>query len=149
MDGGENLPNTIKREFKEFDLLSIDIDFNDYFVWKAIKDYNPRVVIIEYNSSIPPTESKVIKYEANRRWDHTNYFGASLLALTTLGKTKGYTLVACDNRGVNAFFIRDELILNQFEVKNVQDIYRAPKYGVKINGKYIGHPPSKESMIAI
>jgi len=165
MDGGENLPNSIKREFitaenindlfkkyevpKEFDLLSIDIDFNDYFVWKAIKDYNPRVVIIEYNSSIPPTESKVIRYEAKRRSDGTNYFGASLLALSKLGKTKGYTLVACDSKGINAFFIRDDLILNQFEVKNVQKTFRAPKYGFKINGKYIGNPPSNESMITI
>ena len=45
---------------KKFDLLSIDIDYNDYWVWKSIVDYFPRVVIIEYNSSIPPSESRAV-----------------------------------------------------------------------------------------
>ncbi len=45
---------------EEFDLLSIDIDYNTYWVWKALEGYKPRVVVIEYNSSIPPTESKAV-----------------------------------------------------------------------------------------
>jgi len=32
----------------EIDLLSIDIDFNDYWIWKAIATVSPRVVVIEY-----------------------------------------------------------------------------------------------------
>lgn len=134
---------------KEFDLLSIDIDSNDYWVWKAIKGYSPRVVVIEYNSSLPPTESKTIKYDPNAVWDGTNYFGASLLALVKLAKTKGYTLLGCDSKGVNAFFLRDDLIKDNFEIRDIKELYRPPGYGIKNNGKYIGHPPSNKTMIDV
>lgn len=126
---------------KEFDLLSIDIDSNDYWVWKAIKGYSPRVVVVEYNSSILPTKSKTIKYDPNQVWDGTNYFGASLLALVKLGKLKGYTLIGCNNWGVNAFFIRNDLVKNNFEIKNIKEIYKSPKY--------LGHPQSSKSMMPI
>ncbi|MCX6736554.1 MAG: hypothetical protein NTW73_00470 [Candidatus Parcubacteria bacterium] len=134
---------------KEFDLLSIDIDSNDYWVWKAINGYFPRVVVIEYNASIPLTESRVVEYDPNLIWDGTSYFGASLLALKKLGDSKGYTLIACDNKGVNAFFVRNDLIKNNFEIKDIREIYRQPKYGKKVNGRYVGHPPSNKSMISV
>lgn len=137
---------------REFDLLSIDIDFNDYWVWKSIdeKKFSARVVVIEYNSSIPPTESKVVEYEPYRSWDgKTNYFGASLLALVKLAKEKGYTLVCCDSRGVNAFFVRNDLVGSNFLIKDIEKIYKPPKYGLKLKGKYIGYRPSNEKMIEI
>lgn len=129
---------------KEFDLLSIDIDYNDYWIWKAI-NIRPRVVVIEYNSSISLNESKVVEYEPNKCWDGTNYFGASLLALYKLGINKGYTLIGCDNSGTNAFFVRHDLVKNNFKVRDIKEIYKPPKYGKKINGKYIGHPPSTKN----
>ena len=102
-DGGSN---NIQREFvspkninklfakynvpKEFDLLSIDIDSLDYYVWEAIKPiYKPRVVVVEYNSSIAPDLSLVVENEENFTWDETNYFGASLAALRKLGLKRG------------------------------------------------------------
>lgn len=133
---------------KSFDLLSIDIDFNDYWVWKSIVDYSPRVVVIEFNSSIPPNESKVVPYDPNAQWDGTNFFGASLLALKHLGLEKGYTLVGCDSNGVNAFFCKSDLISN-IKIKDIQDLYRPPKYGEVVNGVHIGHPPSDKKMIEI
>lgn len=134
---------------KEFDLLSIDIDSNDYWVWQAINNYYPRVVVIEYNASIPCHESKTVKYDPNLIWDGSNYFGASLLALKKLGDLKGYTLIACDKRGVNAFFVQNSLIGDNFKIKDIKDIYRPPHYGQKINHKYIGHPPSDKIMIDV
>ena len=130
---------------KNFDLLSIDIDYNDYWVWKAITDYHPRAVVIEYNSSIPPNESKSVPYDPNAIWDGTNYFGASLLALKNLGLSKGYTLVGCDNNGVNAFFIKTDLI-NNFQIPKIEKCFRPPQYGEILNGKHIGHPKSTKNL---
>jgi len=109
-----------------FDLLSIDIDGNDYWVWKSITAYRPRVVIIEYNASVPPTESRVMPYDPNFRWSGTDYFGASLLALTTLGSAKGYTLVGCDSSGTNAFFVDSAETQGRFVPQCVGDLYRPP-----------------------
>lgn len=146
----ENIQNLFQKYNvpKNFDLLSIDIDYNDYWVWKSITDYLPRVVVIEYNSSIPPTESKTVPYDPEAKWDGTNYFGASLLALKNLGLTKGYTLVGCDNAGVNAFFCKSEL-LDGKKIKDIKDLYRKPGYGEIINGIHIGHPPSAKKLIEI
>jgi len=144
--------NSIFKKYKvpkQFDLLSIDIDFNDYWVWQAIQGYSPRVVVIEYNASIPPTRSEVVRYDPHARWDGTNYFGASLLALEKLGKAKGYTLVACERRGVNAFFVRDDLIKGHFKVRSASEIYKPPKYGRMVNFKYVGYPPSRKSTISV
>ncbi len=146
----ENIQNLFKKYNvpKNFDLLSIDIDYNDYWVWKAIADYSPRVVVIEYNSSILPTESKVVPYDPEAKWDGTNYFGASLLALKNLGLNKGYSLVGCDNAGVNAFFCKNEL-LDGIKIKDIKDLYRPPRYGEIVNGIHIGHPQRSKQMIEI
>lgn len=131
-----------------FDLLSIDIDFNDYWVWKAITNYQPRLVIIEYNSSVNPSESKVVKYDPNATWDGTNYFGASLLALVKLGFSKNYILVGCDSYGINAFFVKKTELIGHDEA-NIFNLYKPPRYGKIIEGKYYGHPASKSSMIEV
>ena len=95
----------------EMDLLSIDIDGNDYWVWKAMsQSYRPRVVVIEYNAAFSPMESKAIIYDPSFEWSLTDYFGASLRALARLGRRKGYTLVYCEQSGVNAFFVRADLL---------------------------------------
>lgn len=133
---------------QEFDLLSIDLDLNDYWVWKAVVNYSPRVVVIEYNASIPITEKKMVMYDPEGIWDGTNYFGASLLAMDSLGKTKGYTLVACDSKGVNAFFVRNDFS-KRFARRTIDEIYRPPGYGEYINGVHTGHPMSTTSMISI
>ena len=110
---------------KAFDLLCIDIDGNDYWVWKAITDYDPRVVVIEYNGTIPPDVSKTIPYDPSFQWDRaTDYFGASLLALQKLGHEKGYALVGCDSTGANAFFVKRSLVGHRFLVRDVQGVYR-------------------------
>lgn len=124
---------------QEFDLLSIDIDYNDFYVWKSLDEiYQPRVVIIEYNASHLPTEDKVVKYDPNAVWDETNYFGASIRALYNLGKRKGYSLIYANNQGVNLFFVKSS-ILSKIEhsfkdTNNIFLIYNSPKYGSDISG---------------
>jgi len=144
----ENIQNLFQKYQvpENFDLLSIDIDYNDFWVWRAITKFHPRVLVIEFNSSIPPNESKVVPYDADAQWDGTNYFGASLLALKKLGLEKNYTLLGCDNNGVNAFFCKNDLVKN-FKINDIENLYRSPKYGEKINGVNIGHPPSTKKMI--
>lgn len=80
-----------------FDFLSIDIDGNDYHAWQAIQRYSPKMVMIEFNPTIPPEVDFV------QPADGSVNFGNSLAALVRLGKTKSYELAAV--MGVNAFFI--------------------------------------------
>jgi hypothetical protein len=148
MDGAEGNPEFIKQEFiaaenindlfrkyavpRTFDLLSIDIDGNDYWVWKAIDGFTPRVVVIEYNGSIPPRHSIVIPYDSTFRYDNTlplepggyAFFGASLAALEKLGREKGYALVYCERRGVNAFFVQRDLAEAHFGLQPLRRLYR-------------------------
>jgi hypothetical protein len=84
----------------DFDFVSIDIDGNDYHVWNAVTRYRPKLVMIEFNPTIPPE----IKYVQPA--DPAVKFGNSLAALVELGKSKGYELVWV--LGVNAWFVRRE-----------------------------------------
>lgn len=128
---------------KDFDLLSIDIDFNDFHVWKAIDNglFNPKVVIIEYNATHLPTEDRVVAYNPTGGWDGTNYFGASLLAFTHLGNEKGYSLVNTDKRGVNAIFVRNDLIPASpsifKDINNVEALYHPAGYGYGPRGGHV------------
>jgi len=94
----------------EIGLLSVDIDGNDYWVWKAINIINPVIVIAEYNARFGPTDAVTIPYDAafiRTVASHSMiYYGASLTALTILGNSKGYALVGCNSSGNNAFFVR-------------------------------------------
>ena len=120
-----------------FDLLSIDIDGNDYWVWTAVAAvWRPRVVVIEYNASEGPHASTAIAYDPDFQWTETDYFGASLQALVKLGASHGYTLVACDSRGVNAFFVIDELVDGNFVRHSPELLFRPPRFRAKH-----GHPP--------
>lgn len=100
---------------REVVLLSIDIDGNDFWVWKAIKSIAPAVVVIEYNGNFPPPISIVQEYRPDFVYDGTVYCGgATIEALARLGRQKGYQLVGCTITGLNAFFVRDDLIGGHF-----------------------------------
>ncbi|MES2278323.1 MAG: hypothetical protein V4592_19990 [Bacteroidota bacterium] len=125
----------------EPDLLSIDIDNNDYYVWQAITNYRPRVVIIEYNASYSADTHFVIPYNPARIWDRSNYFGSSLLALQALGDAKGYKLVACSFGGNNAFFIREDLLGDHFEAPyTAANHYEPARYYLYHK---LGHPGNR------
>jgi len=97
----------------EIDLLSIDIDGNDYWVLEAINAVKPRVIIAEYNAAFGAERSITIKYDPKfQRYDKDKtgmYFGVSLTALAKLAKTKGYVLIGCESTGCNAFFVRKDI----------------------------------------
>jgi hypothetical protein len=94
----------------EPDLLVIDVDGNDYWLWERIgRAFRPRVVAIEYNASFVPGIDWTMPYDPRHVWDETRRHGASLDALAVLGARLGYRLVACESAGVNAFFVRRDL----------------------------------------
>ncbi len=110
-----------------FDLISIDVDGNDFWIWNQITS-RPRVVVIEYNAHVSPLLARTIRYDAQFRWTSTDYMGASLRALHELGRRKMYTLVYCERNGVNAFFVADECLPPDFVPRPVESIYRSPCY---------------------
>jgi len=132
----------------EIDLLSIDIDNNDYWVWKAITVIQPRVVVIEYNAALRPPLSLVVPYDPERRWDGSNYFGASLEALVRLGRSKGYRVVGCNFSGANAFFVRDDIAGNHFlDPAKAGEHYEPPRYFFPmLKG---GHSPRPGPYVAV
>ena len=91
------------------DLLSIDIDGNDWYVWEAVRSISPRLVCVEYNGKFPPDISWKQAYDKKHIWDKTDWQGASLKAMEELGRSKGYILVGTNLTGANAFFVRKDL----------------------------------------
>lgn len=98
----------------EIGLLSVDVDGNDYWIWQAINIVNPCIVITEYNSlwgAIASVTTPYGKDFSRTKAHHSNlYYGASIQALTDLGKTKGYSLVGSNSAGNNLFFVRNDLL---------------------------------------
>lgn len=104
---------------KSFDLLSIDLDGNDYWIWKAIDEdrFRSRVVVVEFNCNFPDQkESKAIKYtpELDSTIPSINYYGASIPAFKKLGESKGYSLIYRVNNH-NLFFV-DKTLLHDDDI---------------------------------
>jgi hypothetical protein len=103
----------------QFGVLSIDVDGQDYWIWKALPAaYRPAVVVIECNTSYPSGVSRVERQGLPWRPDHSDSFGASLEALSQLGRCRGYSMVHVELAGVNAFFVRDDLLM-QHDIKGM------------------------------
>lgn len=96
------------------DILSIDIDGNDYWIWEAICCINPSIVICEYNSVFGNGARITIPYREDfyRTREHYSnlYFGASLSALVSLAERKGYVYFGATSAGNDAFFVRKDLV---------------------------------------
>jgi len=111
---------------KEIDVLCIDIDSCDYWVWKGLTVTKPRVVIIEYNAEWGPHVAWTVPNDPNFRWQGDSHYGASLKALEKLSASKGYTLVGCSYSGVNAFFVRDDLVKKKFALPATSENHWEP-----------------------
>jgi len=167
MDGGnENSSINLKREFvtkenivsllskynvpNKINLLCVDIDFNDFYCLKEIlKAYKCDIIICEYNATHLPNEDKVVPYNSRGGWDgSTNFFGASLLTLYKLANKYDYSLVYCENKGVNCFFVSNTLInekhLNFNNLNNIDELYRQPRYGHGPRNGHLQDPYSRK-----
>lgn len=94
---------------RDFDVLSIDIDGNDFHVWYAFCDYRPKIVIIEFNPTIPS------EVEYIQPADPAVQQGTSIASLVALGREKGYELAAVTT--CNAILV-DELHFNLLGVED-------------------------------
>ena len=86
---------------KDFDLLSIDVDGDDHYIWRGLQGFQPKVVVIECNPTFPP-HVDFVDYPNGKN------FGASALAQTRLAKEKRYRLAGCTR--TNLFFVTDEVL---------------------------------------
>ncbi|MBA3430386.1 MAG: hypothetical protein H0U16_02750 [Actinobacteria bacterium] len=91
-------------------MLSIDVDGADYWLWRELDLFRPRIVVIEYNSVLGPTDSLVEPRDRRDTYDKAAYGGASIAALRALGKAKGYRLIHTEMTGNNAFFLREDQV---------------------------------------
>ncbi len=110
------------------DLLVIDIDGNDYWVWKQLAArVAARVVVIEYNAVAGPSVRWIMPYDPRHIWQETARHGASLAALADLGRQLGYSLIGCDSRGVNAFFVA-QADSAPFTIRSIAETYVPPRH---------------------
>jgi hypothetical protein len=114
------------------DLLSIDVDGMDWWLWEALAGLRPRVVAVEYNAAFGPRRPLTVPYQPvfDRHAAHPSglYYGASLTALERLGLRLGYRLVGCNSGGVNAFFVRDDVAPAQLRALAPAQAFRENVY---------------------
>ncbi len=98
----------------DFELLSIDIDGNDYWVWDAITVARPKVVVIETHIEFG-IRNIVVPYDPDYMFPgkHPVYHGASVTAMNKLAERKGYRLVAASDYGINQIFLRNDLAIGE------------------------------------
>lgn len=94
----------------DVDVLTIDLDGVDYWIWEALDCVRSRIVIVEYNAGWGPNEAVTVPYSDNFVWERgSQYFGGSLAAFIKLAERKGYRFVGTNSYGFNAFFVREDL----------------------------------------
>jgi len=131
----ENINDLLKKSIDKWggvDLLHIDIDGNDYWVWEAITNILPTIVIIEYNSVFGIERAITVPYDSDffRTNAHFSnlYWGSSLKALYLLAKQKGYEFIGCNRAGMNAYFIRSDAMNQLVRKMSLEDGYVLSKY---------------------
>ena len=134
----DNVNDLISAHFTgEIDLLSLDMDGVDWWIWEKLDVISPRVVILEFNNVLGPERSITIPY--NKSFSASNeaygvsYCGASLSAFNKLSKQKGYRLIGVEKYGFNAIFMRNDVGINYFPEVNPNECFFHPfaKYSVE------------------
>jgi hypothetical protein len=143
----ENINELIRHhvEQHDIDLLSVDIDGNDYHVLSAITCIRPRVIVIEYNAKFFPPLLYCMEYNASHVWRADDCFGASLKFLEAKLLERGYCLVGCGLSGANAFFVRQDLVADRFLAPfTAESHYQPARY--YLNCLSSGHPAAYNTL---
>lgn len=126
---------------KDIDILSLDTDYADFWILESIlKEYSPKVIVHEVNQQPPDICVTVPRSYDLKLWDGTEFQGASICAYYCLAKLFDYSMIYCENAGINCFWVRNDLIKKHLKVDAtlVQDIlnpkylYRKSKFSYKI-----------------
>jgi hypothetical protein len=127
----------------DIDLLSLDIDGIDYWLWESIDVVRPRVVVLEFNHLWGPEASVSVPYSPEFQAGFTeygsDYAGASLAAFVKLGRRKGYRLVGGNRIATNAFFLRDDIDCDWLPEVQPSSLYGHPRarFGTEVRWKGI------------
>ncbi len=125
----DNINDIFQRNgiYGEIGLLSVDIDGNDYWVWKSITVVDPAIVVVEYNARFGKERAVTVPYDPafTRGAAHYSniYYGASLKAFCLLAEDKGYALVGTNQAGNNAFFVRRDLLNDKVREVSAEEAY--------------------------
>jgi len=112
----------------EVDLLSLDIDGNDYYVWEAMDEINPRLCVLETSNIVPGNLSLTVPYDPDFNcWDKTgpeqDFRSVSLLAMKRLSERKGYRLIGGHKHGFNVFFLRNDIGTDIFQEVTIEHVH--------------------------
>jgi hypothetical protein len=108
------------------DLLSLDLDGMDWWIWRAIQCIRPRVIVLEFNALLGPDRALTLPYNPQFRLNYSRQpyqCGASLSAFAKLGCEKGYRLVGVTSLGINAFFVRADVGADLFPEIRPQECF--------------------------
>ena len=134
----------------KFNLISIDLDGNDFYIVEELLNNNfyPDVFIVEYNAKFFPPLEFVIKYNKDHVYNNDDYFGASLSSFVKLFKNNGYCLICCNAAtGSNAFFVKNKSKKLFPEVPTkIEDLYSEPNYHI---ASKFGHSTSIKTILEL
>ena len=120
---------------QEFDLLSVDVDGNDYWLLEALlKEYHPRVIVAEFNGALPEGIEYVQPYDAGYEYHPGSYLGCSLEALSLLCVKHGYVLVGTGIIGINCFFVKADYASYFDCAGDLRALRNIPRYNLDVKG---------------
>jgi hypothetical protein len=111
-DNVNNIVSKARKFLSGIDILSLDLDGNDYWILKEIDLESVKVIVVEYNPIFGSTAPLTVprKDDFNRTNAHFSnlYWGASIVAFNNLLGDKDYKLIGSNRVGCNAFFVKAE-----------------------------------------
>ncbi len=113
----------------EVDLLLIDIDGIDLWLWESLTVLQPRVVVVEYSHFWGPHRAVSVPRDASFDQGRTvdpMYCSASLPAFVNVARRKGYRLVVVSGRRFNAFFVRDDVAVDDLPELPAEQAFADP-----------------------
>ena len=110
----------------EIDVLSIDIDGNDYWIWEALTSVSPRIVVVETHPEFG-MRPIVVPYDAHLGsvpGATPEYLGASPAAMTKLARRLGYRLAGANRFGFNLFYVREDVAPSALQPVELEALLR-------------------------